>query len=103
MFTRLKGFDRDKHSSLFSWSIGDKEKKFYHIGTRGKALNNEETFEPFTSIQFNWKVDLLKCIDATPTVVETSATSANVYVGSHSGFFVAVELQSGKEVWYRCH
>ena len=62
-------------------------------------MGNLETLSRVTSISFAWKVDLQKCIDATPTVVETSPTSTNVFVGSHSGFFVCVGLESGNEVW----
>ena len=69
-------------------------------GGRGKAFDEmEKTVDEKTSLRFRWKVDLLKCIDATPTVIESSPLSANVYVGSHSGLFVCVDMASGDEIW----
>jgi acyl-CoA synthetase len=82
------------------------------FATRGKSLGNLEISEETTKVQLCWKVDLSKCIDATPLVVKTSvstshnveitqSTSHVVFVGSHSGIFVAVDLESGDEIWRR--
>ena len=82
------------------------------FATRGKSLGNLEISEKTTKVQLCWKVDLSKCIDATPLVVKTSvltlhnvditqSTSHVVFVGSHSGIFVAVDLESGDEIWRR--
>ena len=97
--SRLKGLFQKYSNFKFLKSLAD-------VGTRGQPLGNLETLSRVTSISFAWKVDLQKCIDATPTVVETtptvvetSPTSTNVFVGSHSGYFVCVGLDSGNEVW----
>lgn len=41
-----------------------------------------------------WKVDLGKCIDASPIIHKGTA-----YIGSHSGRFVAVDTSSGSVIW----
>ena len=72
------------------------------FATRGKSLSEFEEFESISGIQFCWKVDLSKCIDASPLIVQTSQEKSNVvFVGSHSGIFVAVHLESGEEIWRR--
>ncbi|KAK1929681.1 Beta-alanine-activating enzyme [Phytophthora citrophthora] len=51
-----------------------------------------------------WKVDLGKCIDASPLVVqhrahEGRASSTWAIVGSHSAKLVCVDVQIGQEIW----
>jgi outer membrane protein assembly factor BamB len=45
-----------------------------------------------------WSIDLEKCIDATP-VIANAADRAVIYIGSHSGLFVAIDLLNGTLIW----
>ncbi|KAL7749052.1 hypothetical protein RI367_005456 [Sorochytrium milnesiophthora] len=42
--------------------------------------------------------DLKKCVDASPLVVY-SGQGAHAFVGSHAGWFVSIDLETGKERW----
>merc|ERR1712043_100635 len=66
-----------------------------------------------------WNIDLIKCVDASPVVVlhdvnnlhsgpistnqrndvQEPRYNATVYIGSHSGLFVAVNLNDGRVIW----
>ena len=66
-----------------------------------------------------WNIDLIKCVDASPVVVlhdvnnlrsrpistnhrndvQEPKYNATVYIGSHSGLFVAVNLNDGRVIW----
>lgn len=59
-----------------------------------------------SKLSLMWAVNLEKCIDASPLLVTrtTSVSSSSqslttVYVGSHSGIIVAVDLRTGHEYW----
>jgi hypothetical protein len=68
-------------------------------GTRGRSVGFVDV-ETISGLELCWKVDLAKCIDATPLVVDRG-NAFSVYVGSHSGAFVCVDVGSGSEVWRR--
>ena len=97
-----------------------------HIGSKvpDMVLNVKESIST-QSIKEMWSVDLLKCVDASPVVVlkddienlECQNDSvpllpgkhlgkssikdkfATVYIGSHSGVFMAVNLNDGSVIW----
>ena len=51
-------------------------------------------------LRVKWRVNTGKCVDASPLVTRGNDSSGPVvYVGSHSGWVVAVELVSGSERW----
>lgn len=61
----------------------------------------EERSSLLLSLCESWRVNLAKCIDATPTVVEGDGQAAMVVIGSHAHVVVGVEVESGEEVWRR--
>lgn len=48
------------------------------------------------SLKLCWKVDLKKCIDASPLIIERNNA---VYIGSHKGLFTSVDLTTGQVNW----
>jgi len=48
-----------------------------------------------------WRVDLKKCVDASPLVVINKHGEGVVYIGSHSHLFCAISLATGKIIWER--
>lgn len=56
----------------------------------------------FKSCKFNlkWSVPTGKCVDASPLVVKRCNKTA-VYIGSHSGKFIAVDVASGAILWQK--
>jgi outer membrane protein assembly factor BamB len=54
-----------------------------------------------TKIKLNllWKYDTKKCIDATALITSSGKGDQNVFIGSHSGLFVSINLNSGKSNW----
>lgn len=54
------------------------------------------------SFRVKWKVDTGKCVDASPLLVEHATGGKHsevVYIGSHSGWFFAIEFTSGNTLW----
>ncbi|KAJ0396030.1 hypothetical protein ATCC90586_007017 [Pythium insidiosum] len=57
---------------------------------------------PSLRLRSLWRVDLRKCVDASPLVLVTaSSAEPQVVVGSHAGDVVSVSLRSGIERWRR--
>ncbi|CAN8006314.1 unnamed protein product [Ixodes hexagonus] len=52
-----------------------------------------------TKLELKWKHDLIKCIDASPLIVNYKSGDSVVLVGSHSGLFCAVDALSGNCCW----
>ncbi len=53
---------------------------------------------PITHAVLKWKQWLIKCVDASPLVIETTQQKC-VVIGSHSGHVTCMELQSGEFIW----
>lgn len=51
------------------------------------------------SLKIKWSVDTHKCVDASPLVVKRRDEPWVVYIGSHSGLFLTVEVSSGAVLW----
>ncbi|KAI8824351.1 uncharacterized protein EV422DRAFT_504362 [Fimicolochytrium jonesii] len=54
------------------------------------------------SMDIRWRVDLKKCVDASPVICIRSAEGARTliaYIGSHAGRFVAIDVESGVTRW----
>ena len=73
-------------------------------------------YDSTSTINEIWNVNLLKCVDASPVVVISNCGKSSylsdrvieptvenvidtVFIGSHSGLFVAVNLKDGKIKW----
>lgn len=52
----------------------------------------------FTRAALKWKQWLVKCVDASPLVIETTQQKC-VVIGSHSGHVTCMELYSGEFIW----
>ncbi|KAJ3020610.1 hypothetical protein HKX48_000553 [Thoreauomyces humboldtii] len=60
------------------------------------------TVEPGTepiSVVCQWRVDLGKCVDASPVIYAPGVRPAVAFIGSHSGVFAAIEVDTGKTLW----
>lgn len=68
-------------------------------GQRGPTEVEERS--SLLSLCESWRVNLGKCIDATPTVLEGDGQAAMVVIGSHAHVVLGVEVESGEEVWRR--
>jgi hypothetical protein len=53
---------------------------------------------PFTRAALKWKQWLIKCVDASPLVIEIAQQKC-VVIGSHSGHMTCLELYSGETIW----
>jgi acyl-CoA synthetase len=53
---------------------------------------------PFKRAALKWKQWLIKCVDASPLVIETAQQKC-VVIGSHSGHMTCLELYSGETIW----
>ena len=79
-------------------------------------LNNAGNYDSSMIMKELWNVDLKKCVDASPAAVVTNFATfeqinsqfisstvndviGTVFIGSHSGIFVAVSLKEGKIKW----
>ncbi|XP_013066099.2 beta-alanine-activating enzyme-like isoform X2 [Biomphalaria glabrata] len=49
-------------------------------------------------LEIKWKYNTKKCVDASPLIVEYKDRTL-VFIGSHSGLFSALDVDSGQEVW----
>ena len=103
-----------------------------YVATKGILLNSKprdgSVANPCTEVKGDvaklslsqaWNVDLLKCVDASPVVVDRNLSylpisedhcsvskyenvetnNTTVYIGSHSGLFVAVNVKNGTIKW----
>ena len=50
-------------------------------------------------MKVKWTHDTGRCVDASPLVVKGYSTTPTVFIGSHSGVFVAVCVVSGRCLW----
>ena len=59
--------------------------------------------QPVCNFRIKWKVDTGKCVDASPLVVQwinrLVEQSLIVFVGSHSGLFMAIDFNTGDVLW----
>ena len=67
-------------------------------------IDSQSSVQCRAQFRGKWKADTGKCVDASPLVVQQRQGSGGaddrcVYVGSHSGLFLAIELCSGRKVW----
>lgn len=51
------------------------------------------------SVEFDWKVNTKKCVDASPLVVAREDGAVRVFIGSHSHEFICVDGLTGRLVW----
>jgi hypothetical protein len=79
-----------KHSSI-SIEFSD-----YTVLQRGKPVNAVTICG--TKPVIRWTLDMEKCIDASPIIIQ-SQTQSIAFIGSHSGLFIAVDLTEGSTVW----
>ena len=77
------------------------QKNYPPIAKHSKTELNEslifvKTPNSIKSSQFDlvWRQNLLKCIDASPLIVQDK-----VIIGSHKGIFASFDLMNGKEQW----
>ncbi|XP_071453157.1 beta-alanine-activating enzyme [Hetaerina americana] len=78
--------------------------------TRGKIVKHQLSSKMFSAhltvgkspaIAEKWKYHLVKCVDASPVVLQYTDLESIVVVGSHSGILAAVNLETGHQV-FRC-
>jgi acyl-CoA synthetase len=50
-------------------------------------------------LELEWKVNTLKCVDATPTLLLTAGENLKIFIGSHSHQFICVDGESGHLNW----
>lgn len=57
--------------------------------------------QPVCSFETKWKVNTGQCVDASPLLVLDKSRDPieTVYIGSHSGKFFAICLQTGRVLW----
>ncbi|XP_046395203.1 beta-alanine-activating enzyme [Ischnura elegans] len=88
------------------------KENIYHCSeyTRGKVLRVKPSLRKVPTllkagetpvVAERWKYDLLKCVDASPVVLQYADSKCIVVVGSHSGIVAAVNLENGEEI-FRC-
>ncbi|XP_059490191.1 beta-alanine-activating enzyme [Neocloeon triangulifer] len=54
----------------------------------------------FLDFKEQWKVDFMKCVDASPLIVGFTSGQTVAFVGSHSGKFACVDVHTGLELWF---
>lgn len=83
-------------SELMCWlsKTGQWINQKYSISTQIKSEQSSKF-----DLQLRWKVDMLKCIDATPLIVKFENQPERVLIGSHSKQFVCVDGQTGSVIW----
>ncbi|XP_072171423.1 beta-alanine-activating enzyme-like [Diadema setosum] len=79
---------QDKHSQCTSTL--PKDQSLYKVDTKHQHCE--------LYIAEKWRVDTGKCVDASPLIVKTS-TGTNVFIGSHSGRFLAIAMETGEVLW----
>jgi hypothetical protein len=105
------------HSLVPLWSLGRTNRLQHHQHKTLDDPNNpmDDLWSGLASLEHLWSHSLDKCIDASPLVIvfgradQPTFTAkepqegriALVYVGSHSGRFEGIEIDSGKRVWGR--
>ena len=55
-----------------------------------------------SGLKLEWRHHLFKCVDSAPLIMKKKLSGNDgfvVYVGSHSGHFIAVELLTGRLLW----
>lgn len=68
---------------------------------RGFCHHSKNNFIKVIGLKrFNWSVDLKKCIDATPLIVEFPKSTL-IFIGSHSGLFSSIDFDIGQVKWMR--
>lgn len=89
-----KGFDLDLNSDIICWY--SKCNKYLHP----KMLLSTQDISNI-KIENKWRVDLAKCIDASPLVVvkQNSKDQIKVFIGSHSKLFLCVDALYGQVLW----
>lgn len=51
-------------------------------------------------VEFEWKIDTQKCVDASPLLVVTADSSSQlVFIGSHSHRFICADILTGRIRW----
>ena len=57
---------------------------------------------PLLKLSIRWRVNTGKCVDCSPLLAKTPLSEEPiVFIGSHSGAFLAIELKTGREKWRR--
>ncbi|KAL6054164.1 Phospholipid-transporting ATPase [Balamuthia mandrillaris] len=86
-------------SFIPTWAIS-KRNSFSKFG------ENPITWNPFEHTKvpgyfgLRWKVFLEKCIDSSPLIVgQKDSGDPRIFIGSHSGLFVALSVSTGNIVW----
>ncbi|PIK61069.1 putative acyl-CoA synthetase family member 4-like [Apostichopus japonicus] len=70
------------------------------MGENVSMVTQEMTDGAQLSMKENWSLDLEKCIDASPLVViREGSPDIIVYIGSHSGIFLGLDLETGRRLW----
>lgn len=70
--------------------------------TRGKATCDPamaSNLPPLPTLRSSWKVDLSKCVDASPLLVGHDDGCVTCVIGSHAGALSAIDLASGDVRW----
>lgn len=92
----------EPHSRL--WSIGRFNQTTLSTAAYVPTCDVANTRSQSLSLAFAWKVDLGKCIDASPLVIQREtgrSISAWAIVGSHSARIACIDVNSGVTIWHR--
>ncbi|KAF4526249.1 hypothetical protein B566_EDAN001934 [Ephemera danica] len=87
---KLAECDQENHRLQFSLTRGKCDPSNV---TSGNAKCDAISIEPL------WKYEMVKCIDASPLVLQFANDSCLSVIGSHSGKVVCVDVKSGHEIW----
>ncbi|KAL7981791.1 hypothetical protein Chor_000848 [Crotalus horridus] len=99
---QIEAEQAEKNGVLQKSNVGVNITEGYSAGENlGDAYLGEIT--PKLTVHIRWTSDLGKCVDASPLLVIPipDASSAFVYIGSHSQAIQAIDLYSGKVKWTR--
>jgi hypothetical protein len=108
LFTQLVNFSIDHFlkQTYPSTSRSHSKKRKYYAECMDLChytiLQRGQSVPPITldgkTPMIQWTLDMEKCIDATPIVIR-SRNQSFAFIGSHSGLFIAAELNTGHIVW----
>ncbi|KAL6054974.1 Phospholipid-transporting ATPase [Balamuthia mandrillaris] len=98
-FANTEARGKEMSSFIPTWAIS-KRNSFSKFG------ENPITWNPFEHTKvpgyfgLRWKVFLEKCIDSSPLIVgQKDSGDPRIFIGSHSGLFVALSVSTGNIIW----
>ncbi|XP_071493008.1 beta-alanine-activating enzyme-like [Diadema antillarum] len=96
----LLSFQRGSNVLCHQCPAQDKHSQCTSTLPKGRSLYDLDTEHQHCELYIaeKWRVDTGKCVDASPLIVKTS-TGTNVFIGSHSGRFLAIAMETGEVLW----